>query len=73
METYVHIGAPPRPFQVFSAEGTWLGEVALPPGQDRGAHPRRAPSFQIGPDFIPGMCRDEMDGQYVRLYGLLKG
>ncbi len=73
LEQYFHMGAPPAPFQVFSSEGVWLGQVTLPPRHHRGVHPRRAPSFQIGEDFILGVWTDEMDVQYVRMYGLEKG
>jgi hypothetical protein len=72
VEPYFHVGGSPVPFQVFSSDGTWLGEVAFPPGQGREVHPRRAPSFQIGSDFILGVWMDAMDVQYVRLYGLEK-
>jgi hypothetical protein len=72
LEPYFHIGASPEPFQVFSVEGIWLGEVAMPPGHDRGVHPRRAPYFQVGRDFVLGVWLDEADVQYVRLYALEK-
>ena len=72
VEPYVHTGAAPERFQVFAADGEWPGEVALPQGQHRGFVPRRAPSFQIGSDFVLGVWADEMDVQYHRLYGLEK-
>ncbi len=73
LEQYFHIGARAAPFHVFSSAGVWLGQVTLPPRHHRGFHPRRAPSFQIGEDFILGVWTDEMDVQYVRMYGLEKG
>jgi hypothetical protein len=73
VESYFHPGEDPPPYQVFRADGTWLGEVAFPPGFDRGFIPYQAPSFQIGADFVLGVWKDELDVQYVRLYELNKG
>lgn len=73
LETYYHSGEDPPPFQVFRADGTWLGEVRMPRGLDRGFIPYQAPSFQIGADFLLGVWKDDLDVQYVRLYELMKG
>lgn len=73
LEMYYHPGEDPPPYQVFKADGTWLGEVAMPPGLDRGFNTYWAPYFQIGSDFILGVWKDELDVQYVRLYELVKG
>ncbi|MFC1659868.1 hypothetical protein ACFL3S_00200 [Gemmatimonadota bacterium] len=73
VEMHHILGAEPKPFQVFAADGTWLGEVEMPEGFYRGYIAYQAPYFQIGPDFLLGVWRDELDVQYVRLYGLEKG
>lgn len=72
VEPYFHPGEDPPPYLVFRADGTWLGEVAMPPGFNRGFISYQAPGFQIGSDFILGVWQDELDVQYVRLYGLTK-
>jgi hypothetical protein len=59
------LGAPPAPYYVFSPEGVWLGEVALPPGRQR--------CFQFGKDFVLGVWADESDFPYLRMYALTKG
>ncbi len=46
---------------VFRPDGVYLGTVKLPP--DLGI-------TEIGPDYILGIVRDEMDVQYVWMYGL---
>lgn len=48
---------------VISREGVWLGSVELPLGF--------SPSH-IGPDFVLGVWRDELEVEHVRLYGLVK-
>jgi hypothetical protein len=73
VERYYHPGEELPPYLVFGPDGTWLGEVAMPPGLDRGFIPYQAPSFQIGADFILGVWKDELDVQYIRLYELVKG
>jgi hypothetical protein len=66
-------GEDPPPYLVFRSDGTWLGEVAMPPALDRGFIPYQAPYFQIGSGFLLGLFKDELDVQYVRLYELVKG
>lgn len=49
---------------VFRPDGVYLGTVKLP-------HDLRI--TEIGPDYILGVVRDEMDVQYVWMYGLDRG
>jgi len=72
VEMYFSPGEDPPPYQIFASDGTWLGEVVMPKGLDRGFIPYQAPSYQIGSEFILGVWKDELDVQYVRLYGLEK-
>ena len=65
-------GDPAPPWQVFRADGTWLGTVTMPPDLDRGFIAYQAPYLQIGPDFLLGIFTDEMGVEYVRMYGLVK-
>jgi hypothetical protein len=58
-------GDPRPPYDVFSPEGVWLGQLTLPPGRQR--------CFQFGKDFVLGVWRDEMEVPYVRMYALNKG
>ncbi len=63
-------GADPPPFEVFAADGVWLGRVSLPPGLDRGFIQYGAPELEIGTDYVLGVWTDELDVQYVRMYRL---
>ena len=72
VEPYFGLVVEPKPFEVFSRDGTWLGSVAMPPGLDRGGFPQNAPRLEIGDDYILGVWRDEQDVEYVRLYRLRK-
>lgn len=73
VEPYYILGERPLPFQVFSADGTWLGQVEMPEGFHRGYIAYQAPYYQIGSDYILGVWQDDMEVQYVRLYELIKG
>ena len=53
----------PRAWSVFDPEGRWLGSVRTPAGLT---------VRQIGPDWILGVQKDEMDVEHVRLYPLAK-
>ena len=50
-------------WDVYGADGAWLGGVAMP---------ARFWPFEIGQDWVLGLWRDEMDVEYVQLYGLIK-
>ena len=63
-------GADPPPFEVFAADGRWLGRVSLPAGLDRGFIQYGAPELEIGTDYVLGVWTDELDVQYVRMYRL---
>lgn len=54
----------PTTWSVFDPEGRLLGVVELP---------ERFRPRQIGADFVLGIWTDEVDVQYVRLYGLERG
>ena len=53
----------PGTADVFDAMGRLLGSVALPPGLQ---------VTRIGPDYVMGICRDDMDLEHVRVYRLRK-
>ena len=53
------------PYEVYAPDGTWLGNLATPPGLQVG-------DGEIGDDYILGVWRDEQDVEYVRLYRLEK-
>lgn len=61
---------PPRIFDetsswdVFDPEGIWLGFVRTPP---------RFVLYEVGEDYLLGMWRDELEVEYVQLYGLARG
>ncbi len=50
-------------WSVFDPEGRFLGTIETPTG---------GRVQQIGPDFVLGVWRDELDVEYVRLYELIK-
>ena len=54
---------PPGKWTVFDADGRWLGSVTMPPDFR---------PYEIGPDWILGVRRDELEVQRVRLYPLVK-
>ena len=49
-------------YLVFDPAGTLLGVVALP----------RLHVLEIGEDYVMGVYRDELEVQYVKVYGLTK-
>jgi hypothetical protein len=51
-------------WDVFDAEGRWFGTVHTPTG---------LVIYEIGTDYILGSQRDDLDVEYVQLYGLEKG
>ncbi len=53
------------PYEVYAPDGTWLGNLATPPGLQVG-------DGEIGDDYILGVWRDEQDVEYVRLYRMEK-
>jgi hypothetical protein len=57
------VRADPGTADVFDAQGRLLGSVALPPGLQ---------ITRIGPDYVLGICRDDMDLEHVRMYRLRK-
>ncbi len=48
---------------VFNPDGRWLGDVEVPPN---------GRLTDIGPDYVVGVWRDELDVEQVRVYQLLK-
>ena len=56
---YARYPAVPRTWTVFATTGKLLGEVTVPD---------RFKVLQIGPDWILGVGRDELDVEYVRVY-----
>jgi len=54
----------PTIWEAYDAEGAWMGPVEFPAD----FHP-----FEIGSDYVLGLWRDEVDVEYVRMYGLEKG
>jgi hypothetical protein len=57
------VRADPGTADVFDAQGRLLGSVALPPGLQ---------ITRIGPDYVLGVWRDDMDLEHVRMYRLRK-
>lgn len=57
------VRADPGTTDVFDPLGRLLGSVALPPGLQ---------ITRIGPDYVLGICRDDMDLEHVRMYRLRK-
>jgi len=51
----------PRKWEVFGADGEWLGSVLSP---------RRFTVFEIGDDYVLGVFRDDMDAEHVQLLRL---
>ncbi len=64
-------GAEVPPLEVYTADGDWLGSVAVPPGLDLDSRGLGTP-FEIGEDYILGLWRDAQNVEYVRVYGLEK-
>ena len=53
------------PYEVYAPDGTWLGNVATPPGLRLG-------DGEIGEDYVLGVWMDEQDVEYVRVHRLEK-
>lgn len=51
----------PTTWDVFDPDGVWLGSVDLPP---------RFHAYEFGEDYVAGVWKDEMDVEFVRVYGL---
>jgi hypothetical protein len=54
----------PRTWQVFDADGAWLGAVETPAGLR---------VTEIGDAYLLGVVRDDFDVEYVRMYRLERG
>jgi hypothetical protein len=52
---------PPTVWDVFAAEGQWLGEVTVPEGFQ---------VFEVGEDYVLGVATDDLDVEHVRMYEL---
>lgn len=72
VEPHSRHGAEVPPFEVYAADGTWLGTVALPPGLQLVNSVGIPTGFDIGDDYILGVWQDELGVEYVRMYGLVK-
>ena len=72
VEPFYLLGADIPPYQVFAPDGTWLGEVALPAGHERGWVAELAPRLELGADYVLGVWKDDLDVQRVRMYRLEK-
>ena len=71
VEPYSPHGAEVPPLDVYTADGDWLGSVAVPPGLDLDSRGLGTP-FEIGEDYILGLWQDAQNVEYVRVYGLEK-
>lgn len=71
VEGWTDIGVETGPFSVFSPEGRWLGNVAVPSGlpELRGS---LAQPLEIGSDYVLGTWTTELGVPQVRLYRLIK-
>lgn len=54
----------PTTWDVFDPDGVWLGSVELP---------SRFLAYEFGDDYVAGLWKNEMDVDFVRVYGLSKG
>jgi hypothetical protein len=63
IERYRAPGETTPEWDVFRADGAWLGAVATP---------QRFRIMEIGPDYLAGVFRDDLDVEYVRVYELVK-
>ena len=71
VEPHSRRGSQVPPFRVYTPDGRWLGTVGVPPGlqqENLGLTVR----LEIGEDYILGVWRDELEVEYVRMYGLVK-
>ncbi|WP_425153650.1 hypothetical protein [Candidatus Palauibacter sp.] len=72
VEPFFGAGIDVGPFEVFAADGTWLGSISVPAGLERGFIPDFAPGLEIGDDYLLGVWSDAQGVEYVRLYSLDK-
>jgi len=72
LQPFYVAGADPPPFEILAPDGTWLGNVTLPPGLHRAFIQYQAPYMEIGDDYVLGVWTDELDVQYVRMYRINK-
>lgn len=70
VEPFFGAGIDVGPFEVFDADGTWLGSVSVPAGLNRGFIASMAPGLEIGDDYLLGVWNDDRGVEYVRLYSL---
>ena len=54
----------PTTWDVFDPDGVWRGAVDLPP---------RCMAYELGEHYVAGVWLDELDVEYVRVYGLDRG
>lgn len=71
VEPYAIPGSGRSPFEVYAADGTWLGSVATPPGLIQTSL-RQDIGPWIGDDYILGVWSGEQGVEYVRVYALEK-
>ena len=50
-------------WDIFDPQGIWLGLVHTPP---------RFVLYEVGEDYLLGMWRDELEVEYVQMYGLVR-
>lgn len=66
VEPFSPAGSDTPPFEVYGADGVWLGTVAFPPGLALEMSPGLGigsglrPGFEIGDDYVLGVWRDEI-------------
>ena len=71
VEPFALPGSARAPFEVYSADGTWLGSVAPPRGLKLTSL-RQDVGPWIGDDYILGVWTGEQGVEYVRMYALEK-
>ncbi|MXX77546.1 MAG: hypothetical protein F4Z33_00800 [Gemmatimonadales bacterium] len=72
VEPFFGAGIDVGPFEVFAADGAWLGAVSVPSGLRRGFTADMAPGLEIGDDYLLGVWSDAQGIEYVRLYSIDK-
>ncbi|MFC1575795.1 hypothetical protein ACFL5A_04030 [Gemmatimonadota bacterium] len=63
VESYRMRGSGVVPWRVFDSQLRWLGSVEVPQG---------LMVYEVGEDYLLGMSWDEMEVEYIKLFGLLK-
>lgn len=61
--TFTPVDDTPTGWDVFDPRGVWLGVVELP---------ARFRVMDIGPDYVAGVWKDELEVEFVRIYALSK-